>query len=711
MAPEFKPQGFQDILGRFDAGVFTGIDPSILPKNYMANAINTTVRGLFATHRPAFRKIDLSFANVESSEFEEGRFQGGGYYKPDSGGGERLMASIDGKLFEVKPDANEFKGTVKIRSSATTQQSADAPQCWMWQSEKWLIWNDGASNPVFFDGITCTRSSYNTLQNFSTTSNGSFTVPALNATGTLTVTDASDVIIGDIIMVYRYGQVRVQAISGNDLTVYNINIGLTGSEIASGVSLTWSHESGKQLPPGRMGCYGMGRNWMCLTDGKQFVASDIVGGSGGTQAESYRDAVLSVTENLFLAGGGNFTVPGSVGDIKAMRFTATLDASLGQGPLQVFTPNTVFSVNTPVDRLTWQDLQNPILTESLISNGGLGQNSTVVANGDLYFRSKDGIRSLVLGRRNFGTPGNVPLSREVDPILKRDSDDLLPYGSAVVFDNRLLMTTAPMPTAQGIVHLGLVALNFDPLSSLRGKRNPVYDGLWQGLNVLQLIVGEFNGVERCFAFTTNTITNTIELYEILRTNKANYDDVNNRVTWMFESPVIFGQGVNTGRDCLRLTDGEIFIDNLLGDVDFYVYYKPDKYPCWVPWFSFTECAKEPTSDPATATYKPQYRPSLGLGEPSPVPCDSSTNRPLREGFEFQVKIVIKGHCRFLGARFYAVAVPSPAFATQSCNKICAPAVATYRRRRKTDNDQPAPSTIDFSREDIFFDNETITFDQ
>ena len=65
-----------------------------------------------------------------------------------------------------------------------------------------------------------------------------------------------------------------------------------------------------ELPAGRVGAYGMGRVWESLTDGIQFIAGDIVGGSSGTQFYNGRDAVLRVTENSYLAGGGTFHVPG-----------------------------------------------------------------------------------------------------------------------------------------------------------------------------------------------------------------------------------------------------------------------------------------------------------------------------------------------------------------------------------------------------------------
>lgn len=675
MESNFKASDLFDSLASFENGVYMGVAPELLPRNQMANAVNVTVRGTYAVHRPSVKRVALNFSNNPSLQaaFESAIWQGGCYYQPDNASG-TLLAAISGKLFQLT--LNSAGGMdVTERSASGTEQQSNAVQHWLWQSEKWVIWNDGVSNPVFFDGATCSRSTWNTPVKHSRASNvtplGDLTIPAVGSTSAAVAFSTNGVAnmnLGDLVTLPNKGTLAVQTISGTNVTFLNIDAGPVGQVIAGPFTISWIR-IGADLAPGRMGVYGLGRNWMSLIDGKQFVASDLVGGASGTQAQSYRDAVLKITENLQLAGGGTFMVPGSVGDIKAMRFDATLDASLGQGALQVLTAKTVFSCQAPVDRLTWQNLSNPILTESLISNGGLSQNSTVMANGDLLFRSVDGIRSLILGRRDFNTWGNVPASREVNPILDSDDVNLLQYSSAVIFDNRLLMTTKPTSSIQGVYHRGLVALNFDPLSSLRGKQASVYDGLWTGLNIFQIVTGDFNNEERCFAFTLNTISHTLELYELLKTDKEHYDNGDGRITWGFESPVLFGKSLNPNRHLLRLSDGEIFIDNLLGNVDFKVFYKPDQWPCWVPWHSWRECARQPTTDPATAGYKPQFRPALGLGEPSASDCDETNNRVLREGFWFQVKILVTGHCRFLGARFRAVTQPLPTFSKKTCVPI------------------------------------------
>lgn len=421
-----------------------------------------------------------------------------------------------------------------------------------------------------------------------------------------------------------------------------------------------------ELPVGRMGTYGMGRNWMCLADGRSFIASDLVGSSSGTAAFNFRDAVLNVTQNNFLAGGGVFIIPGTIGNITAMTFTATLDSSLGQGALQVGTSGTMFSCYTPLDNITWQNLDNPILTESLIGIGPLGQNSTVLANSDTLFRSNVGLGSLILARREFSTWGNVPISREVQRIMVRDNVSLLQYGSGINFKNRLLETTKPEQSTGGVFHQGIVALNFDPISSLGNKSQSVYDGLWLGINALQLLTGKVNNTDRAFAIAFNRSTNKIELYEILDDDEV-FSDNNGEdvpITWLFETACLFKESKGKGEfDPVKLIDGEMFVSDVRGRVTFQIQYRSQFDPCWHDWTAFSICAE--TSETNTDVRR-QNRTELGFGKPPASDCDSTNNRPNFVGESFQLRIKITGHCKVYGIVIKASLEPKSFFARAVC---------------------------------------------
>lgn len=655
----------EDHLFTFDAGVNSGISPLLLQKNQLFSAFNATVRGTLVRPRPPFLQYTFSDAGkaIVASALAKGPFQGAGYFSPDNAS-ECLVASIGGVILRFDPVPATRTCTVTDISIPLDPNPATQPQVWMWQSEKWLVIQDGLSNPIFYDGTTSVRSNYNAPVNYSTTTAAPFTIPAVGSAANITFTSTVNLLNGDIITIQNYGQFVVNDISGSPVVnVTNLNAAPVGQVVNSPVTISWSHK-GTQLPPGRMGAYVMGRNWVVLVDGRQFIASDITGGASGTASENYRDAVLNVTENSYLQGGGNFSVPGNVGEIRFIKGMSTPDVSLGQGPVMVGTHNTVFSCQAPVDRTTWSDLTNPILTVSMIGNGGQGQWNTINVNSDLLMRSIDGIRSFSQARRDYNTPGNTPISREVDSILSKDSPDILPYGSAVYFDNRLLMTTGTVANAKGNYFTGIVPLNFDPISTLRGKAPSVYDSQqWVGLNTLQLIAGVFDGIERSFSFTLDlTSSATVQVWEILKSSDPRIlDDGTERIVWGFETAQLFNQSTVQKRTTLTLWDGEIHVDDLQGEVGFQIFYRPDQYPCWIPWYEWTECAGNDGD-----TSKPQYRPRMGFGKPSHAVCNLNTQDAMPEGYSFQVKAVIKGHCRVVGLRLRSSPNPQRAFAPQSC---------------------------------------------
>jgi hypothetical protein len=683
MANAFQPQAVEDFLTSFEAGMDSGTSPLLLPKNQLSFGTNTTVRGAYATHRPPFTRQTLVFPDpVTEAMFRGGLWQGACYYKPDLGM-EQLLASISGRLYLLTPAGSTWNITdVSIPGDLDDPL---ATQVWMFQAEQFVIRTDGTLKlPLFFNGTSSRRSIGNLAPYLTILTTTPAIVPTAGSTLTVTLALAPPAqwAVGTPISGLTIGDYEVSSWTGPATVVLTKLNDDDGPDVGTAIDQTGQTMIYPELPAGRLGAYGMGRVALTLSDGKQFVIGDISGGPSGSIAYDHRDAVLKVSENDYLVGGGYFSVPGAWGDIRAMIFASTLDASLGQGPLQVMTTTHCFSCIMPTDRTTWAAVTNPIVTVSLISNGSESQNGTVNANGDILFRAVDGIRSLILGRRDFDTWGNVPQSSEMDRVLSLDVQDLLIYSSAVIFDNRLLMTAGPSAVpGHGVFHPGLIALNFDPLSNLRGKAPSVYDGLWTGINTLQLVVGRFAATERAFSFTYNLATSQIELYEIgttpvdvfatveWPTPDEIYDNGTTPIIWALESPVVFKSGPNAARQFLRLVDGEIVIDNLVSTVNFAVYYKPDQYPCWTLWFSWAECAAK-TSDRS----KPQFRPRMGLGEPDSHPCDLSTNRPMREGFNFQTKLIIQGHCRILGQNYKAVTLPLPSFAKQSCNPICGPPV-------------------------------------
>lgn len=441
--------------------------------------------------------------------------------------------------------------------------------------------------------------------------------------------------------------------SGNQVTITNKTDG-TGLTIQNGILRMLP-----ELPAGRMGVYGMGRNWESCINGMEFLGSDIVGGDSGSQPYNGRDAVLKVTENTFLTSG-NFKVTGDAGTITGMIFPAMLDSSLGQGPLQVFCSNLVFSCQAPVDASAWQTLTNPILPVALRGAGGTGQNSIVLANSDTLFRSRDNhFRSMLLARLDFNKWGNTPISHEIERIVESEDETLMQFCSGIEFDNRVLMTCDPFTTANGVTWRGIAAINLDPLSSLAGKQQSIWEGRWTGLNILQLI--RFNTSNRAFALALNSTTNLIELWEFLPTGDENLDNGIDRITYIIEMPMMFLNTKGKGMfDLCQLNNGELYISDLPANsvLDVTVEYRPDYYESgWFHWISFQVNAG---SDPK------QYRTRVGLGSPNVKDCIPFTEKPARTGRWFQPRITITGHCKLMGGLFSAEIIPQTKFPAPLC---------------------------------------------
>lgn len=253
--------------------------------------------------------------------------------------------------------------------------------------------------------------------------------------------------------------------------------------------------------------YGMQRLW--VAKGRNYVGGDLANGPNG---------VLSFKENAFIFDGGEFVVSLQTGNISGMIFLAQNDVQQGVGDLVVATPQAMFACNVPTDRLTWQNQQTPLQTVMLKSSGAVSHWSMSTVNSDLFFRSDDGDRSLIQARRDFGGGGwgNTPISNEVNRILDGEAPDLRKWISAVVFDNRRLYTCLPQPLPNQVYFKGLVALDFDLISTMAEKQPPAYDGLWIGpFDPYHVVSGRFGQLERAFIFARSQRFSIIETITML----------------------------------------------------------------------------------------------------------------------------------------------------------------------------------------------------
>jgi len=419
-----------------------------------------------------------------------------------------------------------------------------------------------------------------------------------------------------------------------------------------------------QIPPAGPMDFYMNRLWYAI--GRNYIAGNIEGPGS---------SILSTTENPMALAGDALSVPSSAGNIRMLAHTAELDSATGEGRLLIGTPKAIYRCNVPITRDDWSDPnfanQQPLQTVAQLRWGPVSDRSAVVVNGDIFYQSLEpAIRSLNLALRYFQQWGNTPISRNENRALRFNDRALLRYSSGIEFNNRLLQTVLPYQSPVGVAHRGILPLDFDLISSLEEKLPPAWEGMLEGLDVLQLLEGDFGGLQRAFAVTVSRKTGQIEIWEL--TSADRFDAGDRRITTVIEFP-----SFDAGKP-LQLKELEtcrFWIDKLLGNVDFEAYYRPDQWPCWIFWHRWSQCtAKDCSQDPTVTQpcypsqpYCETYEPEMTLPKP-PVVCISKGRRtPSNWGYSFQVKLVIKGWCRVRGHFLSMLPKEDAAFSGLVCN--------------------------------------------
>ena len=596
-------------------GMNAGDLPQLLQPGEAAYILNGQIGNGFLKTRPALSYVAITAADqglITASR--TGRFYGCCEYTSDDGV-TSLMASIGGQLYQFTPqydgDGNPLNSVVVSNQTGSTggqltiEQNPDVTQHWLKQAERWVIWDDGVSLPIFWDG---------------------------SATGSQVVTRRSK------------GQ------AGTSFNQYGVMV------------------SAPELGAGRMLSYGQGQVWQSLPDGYSFLFSDPVGYSSGSLTYNFRDAVLKLKINSTIISGGNFRVPTPTGQITGLTFTALLDATLGTGPLQVFTQQAVYGCTAPEIPTSWLSGETPLLTASLEGAGGCS-NYNASVNGDIFFRSSDSqIRSLFMARRDFNQWGNTPVSYEVSPYIQVDPQNLLPFTQTFEFDNNVLQTVNPVEGPLGVYCQNVVNLSLDKVSGIREKQPPSYNGLWNIGNVLGVVVATFNGVERCFAFLFNSNTNQIDLVELLTKSSTQTLDGNaNPITMQFVSRALYWRAAagevefyrgksSTGKtefDLIKLEGGEVAAQEIMqGKVSFKVEFKSVYDTAWQTWYEWTV-------DNTDGQHG--YQPRMGLGCPPNID-NPATEMLTRVDYAFQVRVTTTGSCRLMGIRLYATLQAQPELA-------------------------------------------------
>lgn len=639
-------------------------------------------------------------------------YQAGFMYNPGNDADPYLMLSLSGEIYkvEITPELS----VTNLSNQFSLRNSSVRTISYMEQAERFLVMQsgDGSTLPLFWDGELMRRSlgiggsGESTLPPGNTP--GVFTVtlrnddaqpsksvpansvtapvgadnhgtgglkvvytgqvgafktswitPAVGATITLEVTQDPTAALGKLVGISNKG--TSPTITGT-WTVTAVNVPTTGVEPVAGTT--------SEIPASGPMDYYMGRLW--YAQGRSYSAGDIVQGESGTLAYDFIDSVLKVTENPLVIGGDGFLIPEGNEDIRAIEHNAVIDAALGQGRMFIFTRKAIYSMVVPVTRTDWinADSNNqPLQAVVQLSNGSVGDRCVVPVNGDLFFQSLEpGIRSITSAVRNFQQWGNTEISAPIRRLLQNNNRALMVHGGGAYFNNRLYQTALPTQSDGGVIHKAVASLDFTPISTLSaGGQEPIWEGAYEGLDFYQIFTGSFGGVERCFAVVRSQQDQSFELWELTFNSKVENGD--KRISWAFESPAYTW---DMEMELKRLVSGEIWFDRLYGTADVTIEYRPDSENCWFPWFKFRVCNPANTcEDPVNpicyppVENGPSYRANYSLPRP-PVTCAEAMTRPSDIGYQFQVRILVRGFLRVRGLLLHATRVERKLYANMPC---------------------------------------------
>jgi len=344
-----------------------------------------------------------------------------------------------------------------------------------------------------------------------------------------------------------------------------------------------------QIPTGGPMAFIYGRMVVTSADGRnQIAVGDIAYGNHQNNSSD----IYMFTDQTYWGEGGYFDIAASVlGDIMGITPMPYLDTGSGQNELVVLCRNGATSFDLSSPRTSW--LNNQVERISLIGMGCASTHSLALVNGDLLYKSKDGIRTYRNSRQEFASGyTQAPISFDVDKWLSQENESLLEFSSQISWNNMLFSTVMPMLEKNQTpgygyhrYHRGMVVLDFQTNNKLSGPR-PIWYGLWTGIRPTALVQGYDGGIHRAFAFSYDCDGKN-RIYEFER--KGDYDYANGQrkaIVSFYDTPRYCGFESNRFTH-KRLTGGNIELSGMNDAVGLTVQYRPDNARGFVDWKTAT----------------------------------------------------------------------------------------------------------------------------
>jgi hypothetical protein len=614
--------------------------PDLIEANQFAFLINVSLRGGKPKTRPGFNFIRLTFDSPEMEQWflHYPSLQGQGNYDPGEGT-QFPLVSVGGRIFRLDPKTfviTEITPEGQVLTSAAAFIS-----------------------PALNTSISISVNDTDKIQVGLPVRilDGRYLVTSKTLTGlTLTNIDATPgvnvVLSTPVIYLDANPSNRPMAYFKQMGQIMYIQDGQSGAIIYDGSSSTRANPAAFGVPTGT--AMEESGNRLYVAIGKEIAVSDLM---------SNETIPITFQEETLLDIGGRFRVREK---IVTLIEIPTLDTSLGQGPILVCSRNSISALNLPFDRQLWKPSPAPLETLSLKKFGPISHYSTTLINGDVFYVYADGVRSFMIARRDFGSWGNVPLSREIARITKAEGRRLRKYSSGTLFDNRFLFTVQPVAHGPNAYFSAIASMDFDLVSGLRGKAQPVWEGAWTGINPIQILICDVDEDEKCFCWAHNSTTGGLELWEIAREDELDLDNDSLPIESWFETRR-FNMGGNLFQK--KLHTMRAFVSEITGSTDFKLQFRPDNYPCYYDWGPIRNiCAKSkrcalPGICLPMTTFENAYKTRLSFGK-APDVCNAIDKKIGRYGFEFQLLFKWTGHARI--DRLMLTADPATEFPQEEC---------------------------------------------
>ena len=420
-----------------------------------------------------------------------------------------------------------------------------------------------------------------------------------------------------------------------------------------------------EIPVSYYMAFGQGRLFFARKNTNEFLAGDLL--IGGLEENA-----LLATENVYLAGGGSFKLPDELGNITGMTFMDQIDTSLGVGALIVHAENGIAAYDVAQARSQWGTQQ----IGRVIYKGPAATcpETLVNVNNEIYFMSKDGIRSIKQAVADFTTMIDTPLSREINVDLEKATPWLDHMTDSFVFDKRVMFLGLPFRFKReedrvDVAHRCLFVMDYDYSSQLRGQSaKPVYDGMWTGFNFLGGTSGIFGDAEHAYVIAERNGVNGI--YELSSTSYR--DDERNIETRIYTKGYDF-QSDNRYNPVFPhslkvLSHVDLWLEGLRDEVDIDVFFTTDDQPQWYSLGEWSHSAPYSYANAPSLSYIPfaterPYPDFQTFSAPDDV--QDITCRNKNKGYYFQLRIDIKGYARIRMGRLKGKHEPSePVYAEQ-----------------------------------------------